>query len=95
MGRDSSVSIATRYGLDDPVIESWWGKIFSTRPYRPWGSPSVLYVGSRVLPGVKRPGRGFDYLPPSSAWVKKRVELYLYTLDLRGLLQVEPTFTFT
>jgi hypothetical protein len=24
-GRDSSVSIATRYGLDGPGIESWWG----------------------------------------------------------------------
>ena len=24
-GRDSSVGIATRYGLDGPGIESWWG----------------------------------------------------------------------
>jgi hypothetical protein len=31
------------------------------------------------LPGVKRPGRGVDHHPPSSAEVKERVELYLYS----------------
>jgi hypothetical protein len=30
-------------------------------------------------PGVKRPGRGVDHPPPSSAEVKDRVELYLYS----------------
>jgi len=29
MGRDRSVGIATRYGLDGPGIESWWGRDFS------------------------------------------------------------------
>ena len=28
MGRDSVVSIATRYRLDGPGIESWWGLDF-------------------------------------------------------------------
>jgi hypothetical protein len=27
---DSSVGIATRYGLEGPGIESWWGEIFRT-----------------------------------------------------------------
>jgi hypothetical protein len=31
------------------------------------------------FPGVKRPGRGVDHPPPSSAEVKERVELYLYS----------------
>jgi hypothetical protein len=31
------------------------------------------------FPGVKRPGRGVDHPPPSSARVKERVELYLYS----------------
>jgi len=31
------------------------------------------------FPGVKRPGRGIDHPTPSSAEVKKRVELYLYS----------------
>ena len=30
MGRDSSVGIATRYGLGGPGIESRWGARFST-----------------------------------------------------------------
>jgi hypothetical protein len=29
MGRDSVVSIVTRYGLDGPGIESQWGRDFS------------------------------------------------------------------
>jgi hypothetical protein len=31
------------------------------------------------FPGVKRPGRGVDYPHPSSARIKERVELYLYS----------------
>jgi len=31
------------------------------------------------FPGVKRPGRGVDHPPLSSAEVKERVELYLYS----------------
>ena len=46
VGRDSSVGIATRYGLDGPGIESpVGGEIYRTRPYRPRGLPSVLYEG--------------------------------------------------
>jgi len=32
-----------------------------------------------TFPGVKPPGRGVDHAHPSSAEVKKRVELYLYS----------------
>ena len=55
------------------------GEIFSTRPERPWGPPSLLYNGYRVIPGVKRLGRGVDHPPTSSAEVKERIELYLYS----------------
>jgi hypothetical protein len=56
------------------------GEIFRSRPDRPWGPPSLLYNGYRVsFPGVKRPGRGVDHPPSSSARVKERVELYLYS----------------
>jgi hypothetical protein len=30
-----------------------WGEIFSTRPDRPWGLPSLLYNGYWVIPGGK------------------------------------------
>jgi len=36
-------------------------------------------VGTGSFPGVKRPGRGVDHPPQSSAEVKERVELYLYS----------------
>ena len=73
---DSAVGIATRYGLDGPGIESrCGGEIFLTRPDRPWVPSSLLHNGYRV----KRPGRVVDYPPPSSAEVKGRVELYLYS----------------
>ena len=69
-GPGSSVGIATAYGLDGPGIESRWGEIFRTSPDRPWGPPSLLYNGYRVLPGGKvRPGRDADPSPPSSAEV--------------------------
>jgi hypothetical protein len=88
VGRDGAVGIATCYGLDGPGIESrWGGEIFRTHKDRPWGPISLLYNGCRAFPGrVKRPGRGVDHPPPSSAEVKERVELYLYfPLGLRGL----------
>ena len=43
------------------------------------------------FPGVKRPGRGVNNPPPSSAQVKDKVELYVYSrsgsswLDLGGI----------
>jgi hypothetical protein len=55
-------------------------EIFRSHPDRPWGPPNLLYNGYRVsFPGVKRPGRGVDHPPPSSAEVKERVEVYLYS----------------
>ena len=43
-------------------------------------------MGTGCCPDVKRPGRGVDYPPQSSAEVKERVELYLYSLlGLRGM----------
>ena len=55
-GRDSSVGIATRYGLDGPGIESRWRRDFP-HPSRPaLGPPSLLYNGYRVFPAGKPAG---------------------------------------
>jgi hypothetical protein len=44
------------------------------------GAHSALYtMGTVSFPGVKRPGRGVNYLLSSSAEVKERVELCLYS----------------
>jgi hypothetical protein len=45
----------------------------------PGAHPASYTMGTGSFPGVKRPGRGVDHPPPSSARVKERVELYLYS----------------
>ena len=79
-GRDSSVGIATRYGLVGPGIESRWGARFSA----PVQTGPAAYPGSCTMvtgyfPGVKRPERGTDHPPPSKRRGHERVELYLYS----------------
>ena len=63
-GRDGSVGIATRYGLDDPGIESRWGARFSSPVHNGRGAhPASCTMGTGSLPAVKRPGRGADPHP--------------------------------
>jgi hypothetical protein len=78
--RDSSVSIATRYGLDGPGIESRWGARFSAPVQTcPGAHPASYAMGTGSFSGVKLPGRGVDHPPPTSAEVKERIELYVYS----------------
>jgi hypothetical protein len=88
VGRDSSVGIATRYGLDGPGIESRWGRDFLhlSRPALGLTQPPIQWV-----PALSRgqSGRGVALAthPTSSDELKERVELYLYSpMDLRGML---------
>ena len=77
---DSSVGIATRYGLDGTGIESRWGARFSAPVHTgPGAHPASCTMSPGFFPGVKRPGRGVDHPSTSSAEVKERVELYLYS----------------
>ena len=87
MGRDSSVCIATGYGLDGPGIESRWGARFSAPVQTGLGAhPASYTMGTGIFPREKRPGCGLDHTPLSRAEVKERVELYLCSsLGLRGL----------
>jgi hypothetical protein len=63
--------IATGYGLDDPGIESRWGRDFShtSRPTLGPTQPPVQWVPG-LSPEVKRPGRGADHPPSYSAEVE-------------------------
>ena len=82
-GLDSELNIATRYRLDCSGSNSCERNIFSllhTSPERPWDPSSLLCNVYRVcFPLIKRLGRGINHLPQSSAEVKKRVEMYLYS----------------
>ena len=75
---DSSVSIATRYGLEGPGIESRWGRDFPypSRPALESTQPPIP-KGTGSFPGAKRLGRGVDQPPTSTAEVEGRVELYI------------------
>jgi hypothetical protein len=87
VGRDNAVGIATGYELDGQGIESRWGARFSA-PIQtgPGAYLAFCTMGTVSFPGVKRPGRGVNHPPPSSAEVKESVELYLYSpLGLHGL----------
>jgi hypothetical protein len=55
------------------------GEIFRTCPDRLCGPPSLLYKEYRVFPGGKSAGAWRWPPTPSSAEVKERVELYLYS----------------
>jgi len=79
------------YGLSvgrNSVVGTGWtvegsnprrSEIFRTRPERPWGPPSLLYSGYRVFPSGKVAGAWSWPPTPSSAKVKERVGLYLYS----------------
>jgi hypothetical protein len=80
MGRESQVSIVTRYGTVRNRIPV--GAIFSA-PIQtgPGAHPASYSMGTGSLGGggaVKRPGRGVDHPPTSPAGVKERVQLYFY-----------------
>jgi len=75
-----TVGIATRYGLDGPGIESQWGTSFSAEVQTgPVAHPASYTMGTGSFPGVKRVGCGDDHPHISSAEVKERVGLYLYS----------------
>ena len=52
VAQDSSIGIATRYGLDDPGIESrWGGEIFRIRPNGPGAHPASFTMGTGSFSG--------------------------------------------
>jgi hypothetical protein len=63
--------MATGYGLDGSEIESRSGaRFFAHVQTDPGAHPAFCTMGTWSFSGVKRPGRGADHPPPSSAEVK-------------------------
>jgi len=91
-GRDSSVGIPTALwaGLSGDRIPM--GARFSVPVQTgPGAHPASYTMCTGSFPGVKRPGRGVDHPPPSSAKVKESVELYLSSPSGPSMVN----FTFT
>jgi hypothetical protein len=86
VGREGSVGIATRYGLDGPEIESRLEARFSAPVQTgPGAHPAFYKMGTGSFPGVKRSGRGVDHPYPPSAEVKETVYICAPRLGLGGL----------
>jgi hypothetical protein len=79
VSRGNSVGIATCCGLLFPGIESRWGRDFPHPQTSPRAHSVSYTVVTASFTGVKWPGRDVDHPPPSSAEVKERVELHLYS----------------
>jgi hypothetical protein len=73
----SVVGIATAYGLDGPGIESRGMRFSAPVQNGPEAHPASCTMGTGSSPEGKE--RDADPSPPSSAEVKNRVELYLYS----------------
>ena len=57
--------------------------------------PASYTTGTGSLPGVKRPGGGADYPPPSKCRGHERVGLHLYSPSRPSWPVIGRTFTFT
>jgi hypothetical protein len=66
MGRDSSVSIATCYGLNIPGIESRGARFSVPVQKGPWPQPASYTMGTGSFPEENWLGRGVEHLPPSA-----------------------------
>jgi hypothetical protein len=75
MGRDSSVGIATRCGLDVTRSNSCGARFSAPVQTGPGANQASCSMGTESFPGVKRPGLGVDHPPLSSGEVKERVVL--------------------
>jgi hypothetical protein len=95
LGRNSAVGIATRYGLDGPGSESWWGTGFAASVHTgPGTHPASHGIGIVSFQVVKRPRRGVDHPHPSSAEVKERVVLYGEILGEKSTMYIRVTFVY-
>jgi len=83
---DSAGGSESSVGVSDSLWAVWSGYripvgVTFSAPVQsvPGAHPASYTMGTESSPGVKRPGRGVDHPPLSSAEVRERVELYLYS----------------
>jgi hypothetical protein len=96
VGHDSSVGIATRYGMNGPGIESRWRQDLPHPSISTLGltQPLIQWVPG-LLPEVKRQGHGGDHPPHlASRFSNSRVILVLHLWALMVCSRVNFTFFF-
>ena len=71
MGRECSVGIASRYGIDGPGSTPGRDEILRTRSDRPWSPPSLTYSAYPVILEGKAAGRDADHPPHLASKLKK------------------------
>jgi len=76
VGRFGAAGIVTGRSEDQNPVEARFSAPLQTGP---GAHPASYTMGTGSFLGVKRSGCGIDYPPPSSAEVKERVDLYLYS----------------
>jgi len=80
VNRGNMRTMATTDMIPKRETENSIGEVFRIGPDRSWGPPGLLHNGYWLaFPAVRRPGRGVDRPPPTSAEVKERVELYVHS----------------
>ena len=79
VGRNSVVDVAPDYEPDGPGSNPGGVKFSSPVQIGRGAHPASCTMGTGPSPGVKRPRRGVDHPPPSTAEVKEREQPYLYS----------------
>jgi hypothetical protein len=76
----SVLRFATGWTVRESIPVGGWDFPHPSKP--PLGPPSLLHKGYRVFPGGKAAGAWRWPPTPSSAEVKERVQLYIYSLSV-------------
>jgi hypothetical protein len=92
--RDSSVSIATGYGLDGRGFDPRQGQLIflystASEPALVPFKPPIERVSADLFPGLQRPGREDDHSPPSSAAAKNGGTILHSPIHLHGVMLKE------
>jgi len=92
LAQDSSVGVATSYGLDGQGIECRVDAFFHNSPDRTWGPPVPYTMGTGSFPGGNLEGRNVDHTNHRQGWRKIRARPLSSLSDLMAGYRVNFIF---